>query len=109
MFHGHLDYFLNHLLEVSLGLTQNRETMTLQTLTAVGLFYFVMCDDPQKYKFVEIGPDHIWLHTELEDPWPYYMSLEVFWDGLWTLSFGLSQFHGHGSWLMCEVALNEVG
>ena len=28
------------------------------------------------------------------------------WDGLWTLSFGLSQFHGHGSWLMCEVALN---
>ena len=26
-------------------------------------------------------------------------------DGLWTLSFGLSQFHGHGSWLVCEVAL----
>jgi hypothetical protein len=23
----------------------------------------------------------------------------------WTFSFGLSQFHGHGSWLMCEVAL----
>jgi hypothetical protein len=32
--------------------------------------------------------------------------LEVSWDhGLWTLSFGLSQFHGHGSWLVCEVAL----
>ena len=28
------------------------------------------------------------------------------WDGLWTLSFGLSQFYGHNSWLMCEVALN---
>ena len=27
------------------------------------------------------------------------------WDGLWTLCFGLSQFHGHGSWLVCEVAL----
>jgi hypothetical protein len=27
-------------------------------------------------------------------------------DGLWTLSNGLSQFHGHGSWLVCEVALN---
>ena len=26
-------------------------------------------------------------------------------DNLWTLSFGLSQFHGHNSWLMCEVAL----
>ena len=25
------------------------------------------------------------------------MILEVSWDGLWTLSFGLSQSHGHGS------------
>jgi hypothetical protein len=33
------------------------------------------------------------------------MSLEVCWDHLWTPSFGLSQFHGHGSWLVCEVAL----
>jgi hypothetical protein len=33
------------------------------------------------------------------------MILEVSWDGLWTLSFGLSQSHGHGSWLVCEVAL----
>ena len=32
------------------------------------------------------------------------MILEVCWDGLWTLSFGLPQFHG--SWLMCEEALN---
>jgi hypothetical protein len=30
---------------------------------------------------------------------------EVCWNGRWTLSFGLSQFHGHGPWLMCEVAL----
>ena len=37
------------------------------------------------------------------------MILEVSWDGLWTLSFGLSQFHGHGSWLVCEVALSERG
>ena len=36
------------------------------------------------------------------------MILEVCWDGLWTLSFGLSQFHGHGSWLVCEVALSSV-
>ena len=33
------------------------------------------------------------------------MMLEVCWDGLCTLSFGLSQFHGHGSWLVSEVAL----
>ena len=32
------------------------------------------------------------------------MILEVSWDNLWTLSFGLSQFHGHSSWLVCEVA-----
>ena len=38
MFHGHLDYFKNHLSEV--GLTQNRETMALRTFTTVDLFYF---------------------------------------------------------------------
>ena len=35
------------------------------------------------------------------------MILEVCRDGLWTLSFGLSQFRGHGSWLVCEVALRD--
>ena len=34
----------NHLLEV--GLTQNRETMTIRTLTTVGLFYFIMHENP---------------------------------------------------------------
>ena len=47
------------------------------------------------------GSGHIWLHTTLEDPWPHFMVLEVSWEGLCTLSFGLSQFHGHGSWLVC--------
>ena len=51
------------------------------------------------------GSGYIWLHTTLEGPWPHYMSLEVCWDGFWTLSFGLSQSHGHGPWLVCEVAL----
>ena len=36
------------------------------------------------------------------------MILEVSWDNLWTLSFGLSQCHGHGSWLMCEMALSAA-
>jgi hypothetical protein len=87
--------FKNHLLEV--GLTQNQETMAFQTLTTVGLFYLIMCEDPHEHKFIEIafgwGPSHIWLHTTLEDPWPHCMILEVCWDSLWTLSFGLSQFH----------------
>jgi hypothetical protein len=33
------------------------------------------------------------------------MILEVCWDGLWTLSFGLSQLHSRGSRLVREVAL----
>ena len=39
-------FFKNHLLEV--GLTPNRETMALRTLTTVGLFYFTMCEDPRE-------------------------------------------------------------
>jgi len=35
--------FKNHLLEE--GLTQNWETMALQTLTTVDLLYFIMCDE----------------------------------------------------------------
>ena len=45
--------FKNHLWEV--GLTQNRETMALRTLTTVGLFYFIMCEDLHEYKFIEIA------------------------------------------------------
>ena len=75
------------------------------------LFDFIICDDPQEYNFIEItfgwGANHIWLHTKLVDPWPHYMTLEVPWDGFGTLSFGLSQFHGHGTWLMCEVTLYD--
>jgi ABC-type amino acid transport system permease subunit len=32
----------NHLLEASL--TQNQETMALQMLTTIDLFYFIMCE-----------------------------------------------------------------
>ena len=32
------------------------------------------------------------------------MITEVCCDGRWIRSFGLSQFHGHGSWLVCGVA-----
>ena len=46
MFHGHLDYFQNHLLEISL--TQTHDTMTLRTLTTFGLFYFMMCESPHE-------------------------------------------------------------
>ena len=99
--------FQNHFLEV--GLTQTRHPLALWPFTTIGLFYFIMCEDLHEWKFIEIAfalqPGHIWLHTTFEDPWPHYMILEVCWDGLWTLSFKLSQSHGHGSWLLCELAL----
>ena len=84
----------------------DRKTLKLQTLTTIDLLYFNMCEDPREWKLIEttFGWRHghiLWLHTTLEDPWPHYMILEVCRDGLWTISFGLSQFHGHGSWLVC--------
>jgi hypothetical protein len=45
--------FKNHLLEA--GLTQNRKTMALGTLTTMGLFYFIICEDPHEHKFIEIA------------------------------------------------------
>ena len=81
--------------------------MALRTPTTVDLFNPIMCEDAHESKFIEIAlgwePGHIWLHTTHEDPWPHYMMLEVCWDGFWTLSFGLSQLHGHGSRLVCDV------
>ena len=43
-----------------------------------------------------------------ETPRLRYVISKVSWDGLWTLTIGLSQFHAHGSWLVCEVALGVV-
>ena len=45
--------FQNHMLEV--GLTQNQETMPLQALTTVDLFYFILCEFPHEHKFTEIA------------------------------------------------------
>jgi hypothetical protein len=45
--------FKNHFEKVDL--TQNWETMALRTLTTVDLFYFIMCEDPHEYKFIEIA------------------------------------------------------
>jgi hypothetical protein len=99
--------FKNHLLEV--GLTQNGETMALQMLITIGLFYFIMCEDPT---WIEVHCNSIWLRARS------HMTLLYTWGSVTTLHdfggevgrpletfFGLSQFHGHGSWLVCEVAL----
>ena len=101
----------NHLLEV--GLIQNWwEAMALWTLTTVDLLCFYCGWGPA---WIEIHCNSIWLRARWHMTSCYTWGsvttlhdLEVCWDGLWTLSFGLSQFHGHGSWLMCEVALSDV-
>ena len=81
--------FKIHLLEV--GLTQNRETMGLQTLTTVDLFYFIILWGHAwiriHWNSIWLRARNIWLHTTLEDPWPHYMILRVCWDDLWTLFF----------------------
>ena len=99
--------FKNHLLDIGL-ITNLRDHDTPKTHNRWFIIFYHAWEDPYEQKFIEIafgwGPGRIWLHTTLEGPWPHDMILEVCWDSLWTLSFGLSQFHGHGSWLVCEVA-----
>ena len=108
MFHGHLNYFQ----KPSLGGRPNTNPGDHGTPNAHNhsfiLFYHVWRPTWTIVHWNNIGwgPGHIRLHTTLESPWPHYMILGVCWGGLWTLSFGLSQFHGHGSWLVWEVALS---
>jgi hypothetical protein len=109
MFHGHLDYFS----KPPLGGTSNTKPRRpwhpkhFQML----IYSILSCvkthvnKNSLKWYLVE-GPVTCDFTLHLRVPWPHYMRLEASWDGLWTLSCGLSQFHGHGSWLVCEVALS---
>ena len=54
--------------------------------------------------WIKIHSNSIWLRARSHIDLTRWYWGEC-WDGLWTLSLGLSQFHGHGSWLMCKVAL----
>ena len=47
--------FKNGLLEV--GLPQNRKIMAHRTFTTIGLFYFIMCEDPHEERSIEITTD----------------------------------------------------
>ena len=46
--HGHLNYFHRP----AFG---DHETMALRTLTAGDFFYFIICEDPHEYNFIEIA------------------------------------------------------
>ena len=70
--------FKNYLLEACL--TQNRETMTLQHLTTIHLFYFSMCGD--RAAWIEIHWNSIWLrrpsHMTSHDTWEPLTALHEF-------------------------------
>ena len=108
MFHGHLDYFQ----KPPLGGRPNTKPGDHGTPNAHNrwfiLFYHVWGP-----AWIEIHWNSIWLrarsHMTSHYTWGFVTTLHDFGgvlDGLWTLSFRLSQFHGHGSWLVCEVALS---
>ena len=101
--------FKNHLLDV--GLAQNLETIALQNAHSrcFILFYFVWGPAWIKSHWI-----NIWLkvrsHVTSHYTWGPVTTWHDFgcglWDNLWTLSFRLSQSHGHGSRLVCAyVAL----
>ena len=109
MFHGHLNYFQKLFLGGRLNTKFGRPCMALQNLTTIESVYFIMCEDPI---WIEIHWNSIWLKAQS------HMTSRYTWGPATTLydlkgvlgrplhtSFGLSQFHFHGSWLVCEVAL----
>ena len=70
-----------------------------------------MCEYPT---WIEIPWNIIWLKAWLHEishySWGHVTIVHDFGSVLgWPLltNFGLSQFHGHGSWILCEVALNQ--
>ena len=97
---------------MEVGQTQNRETMALRTLITIDLFYFIMCEDPTQ---IEIDWNSNCLrarsHMASHYTWRPVTTLHGFGSVLGRhldTSFGLSQFHGPGPWLVCEVALSRL-
>ena len=109
MFHGHLDYFQKSLLGGRLNIKLGD-----QDIPNAHNRWFILLLHVWGLAWIGIeiafawGRSHIGLHTTLEDLWPHYMLLEVSWHNIWSLSFRLSLFHGHNSWLVCEVVIRAT-
>ena len=66
--------------------------------------------------WIDISWNSIWLraqsHMISHHTWGVHYHTTCYWMYVGTtfghFLFGLSQFHGHGSWLMCEATLNHV-
>jgi hypothetical protein len=110
MFHGHLDYFQKR----PLGCRPNTKPGDHGTPNTHDR-WFILLYNVWGPTWIGIHWNSIWLRVRSHmtshytwGPVTTLHDLEVFWDGLWSLSFGLSQFHGHFSCLMCEVALRNM-
>ena len=102
MFHGHSDYFQKPPLGGSCN-TKPRGgygTPNCWSILILSCVKTRVNRHPWEYHLVDGPVTHDFTPH-------YYMILEVSENGMGTLSFGLSQFHGNGSWLMCEVALSS--
>ena len=110
MFHGPLDYFQ----KPPLGGRPNTKPGDHGTLNTRNC-WFILYYHTWGPAWIEIHWNSIWLrvqsHMASHNTWGSVITLHDFGgvlDGLWTLSFGLSQFQGHGSWLVCEVVQNAA-
>ena len=111
IFYGHLDYFR----KAPLGGRPSTKPGDHGTLNAHNR-WFILFYRVWGPTWIETRWNNIWLRAQSHMTSHYTWgsvttlhNLEVCWDGLWTLSFGLSQFHGHRSWVVCEVALTSLG
>ena len=95
MFHGHLDHFQ----KPPLGGRPNtkRRDPGPDTWIEVHWNKKYLVEGAVTYDFA--------LHLRIRDHTTWFWRCVG--TALWTLSFRLSQFHGHGSWLVCEVALTH--
>ena len=109
MFHGHLDYSQTP----PLGCRLNTKPLGDHGTPNASKRWLILFYHVRGPAWIEIRWISIRLrsrsHTASHYTWEsvttlHYMILEVPWDGgLWTLSFGLSLSHRHGSWLVCEL------
>ena len=109
MFHGHLDYFLKPPLRGRPN-TKPRDCGTPNIHNR----WFILFYHGLRTRMNEIHWNSMGLRAQscmtsnnAWGPWPHHMILEVSWDGFWTLSFGLSQFHGHYSWLLVTSCIGR--
>jgi hypothetical protein len=109
MFHGHLGCFQTP----PLGGRSNTKPGDHATPKSRSL-WFILFYHEQRSASIEIHWNSIWLRAQS------LMAAQYTWGSVTTLhefggvlgrpldTFGLSQFHGHGSWLVCEVALGPA-